>query len=199
MPHAEKDSVTLPTSGHTDTMGEPMTNGERPSSLTLQHLTSYPVVSDSISTYKNNPYGAKSISLASDAYSRFFVPFQPYLQTPYSFVAPYLAKADSLGDQGLTHVDQRFPIVKEETSSLKDRMQGAVFFPVKLATDGKQYIFKTYDDEYKKTGGKGLGTTVKAVISTELKVTADVFQWVADFLSQRKQDAKSLTNEKLNN
>jgi hypothetical protein len=176
-----------------------MTNGEKPSSLTLQHLTSYPVVSDSISTYKSNPYGAKSISLASNAYSRFVVPVQPYLQTPYSFVAPYLAKADSLGDQGLSRVDQRFPIVKEDTSSLRERVHGAIFFPVRLANDGKQYLFSTYEDEYKKTGGKGLGTTVKAVISTELKVTADVFQWVADLLSQRKQEAKKLTNEKLNN
>ena len=70
---------------------------------------------------------------------------------------------------------------------------------MKVANDGKVYLFQTYDDEYKKTGGKGLGTTVKAVISTELKVTADAFQWVTDLLSQKKQEAKTVANEKTNN
>jgi hypothetical protein len=198
MPHAEKD-ISSPASNDTSTMGEPMTNGEKPSSLTLQHLTSYPVVSDSISTYKSNPYGAKSISLANNAYCRFVVPVQGYLRTPLSYVAPYIAKADSLGDQGLSHVDQHFPIVKEDTTSLKERVQGTIYLPVKLANDGKTYLFKTYEDEYKKTGGKGLGTTVKAVISTELKVTADVFQWVSEFLGQKKQESGKVANEKLGN
>jgi hypothetical protein len=96
-------------------------------------------------------------------------------------------------------VDNRFPIVKEDTSALKEKVQGIVLFPLRVANDGKEYIFKTYDDEYKKTGGKGLGTTVKAVISTELKVTADVFSWVAEFLGQKKQEAKKTADQKLNN
>lgn len=172
-------------------MGEPMTNGEKPSSLFISHLTSYPVVSDGITTYKSNVYGAKSISLTLDAYNRFFVPVEPYLKGPYSYIAPYLAKADSLGDQGLSKLDSSVPIVKEETATLKEKVTGVAFFPFKLGAQGKEYVFKTFEEEKKKTGeNKGVVPLAKALWSTEVKVAADTFQWIADFLSAKKEEAK---------
>lgn len=42
----------------------------------LQHLTSYPLVSDSITTFKNNKYGAKSLTYADQGYA-FAKPYQP--------------------------------------------------------------------------------------------------------------------------
>jgi len=185
MPHAENDSTS------STTMGEPMTNGEKPSSLFISHLTSYPVVSDGITTYKSNVYGAKSISLTLDAYNRFFVPVEPYLKGPYSYIAPYLAKADSLGDQGLSKLDSSVPIVKEETATLKEKVTGVAFFPFKLGAQGKEYVFKTFEEEKKKTGeDKGVVPLAKALWSTEVKVAADTFQWIADFLSAKKEEAK---------
>lgn len=162
-----------------------MTNGEKPSSLFISHLTSYPVVSDGITTYKSNPYGAKSISLTLDAYKRFFVPVEPYLKGPYSYIAPYLAKADSLGDQGLSKLDSSVPIVKEETATLKDKVTGVALFPFKLGAQGKDYVFKTFEEQKKKSGN-----SAKAFWSTEVKITADTFQWIADFLSTKKEEAK---------
>merc|ERR1711977_800801 len=47
----------------------PQVNGEAPSSAFLSHLISYPVISDSISTFESNPYGAKSVSLGDSALS----------------------------------------------------------------------------------------------------------------------------------
>jgi len=197
MPHAEKD--TSPPSTN-DTMGEPMTNGERPSSLFLSHLTSYPVVSDSISTYRSNPYGAKSLSVAEECYQRFFVPVEPYLKGPYSYIAPYLAKADSLGDQGLSTIDSKVPIIKEETATLKEKAQGIAFLPFRLGAQGKEYVFKTYEDERKKTGeDKGIVPATKALISTEIKVAADALQWLANFLSQKKEEGKKMAHEKFDN
>lgn len=154
-----------------------------------QHLTSYPVVSDGITTYKSNPYGAKSISLTLDAYKRFFIPVEPYLKGPYSYIAPYLAKADSLGDKGLSEFDSRVPIVKEETASLKEKVTGVAFFPFQLGAQGKDYVFKTFEDEKKKTG-EGIVPLAKALWGTEVKVAADTFQWIADFLSAKKEEAK---------
>jgi len=178
-------------------MAEPMTNGEKPSSLFISHLTSYPVVSDGITTYKSNPYGAKSVSLALDAYKRFFVPVEPYLKTPYSYIAPYLAKADSLGDQGLTKLDSSVPIVKEETGVLKEKVTGVAYFPFKLGAQGKEYVFKTFEEEKKKGGAdKGVLPLAKALWSTEVKVAADTFQWLADFLSTKKEEAKKFSHEK---
>jgi len=179
-------------------MGEPLTNGEKPSSLFISHLTSYPVVSDGITTYKSNPYGAKSVSLALDAYQRFFVPVEPYLKGPYSYIAPYLAKADSLGDQGLTKLDSSVPVVKEETAVLKEKVQGVAFFPFKLGAQGKDYVFKTFEEEKKKGGEeKGLVPLAKALWSTEVKVAADTFQFLADFLSAKKEEGKKFAHEKL--
>jgi len=175
-----------------------MTNGEKPNSLFISHLTSYPVVSDSITTYKSNTYGAKSLSLAGDAYQRFFVPISPYLKTPYSYIAPYLAKADSLGDQGLSTLDSKVPIVKEETATLKEKVQGVAFFPFTLGLQGKDYVFKTFEEEKKKNGeDKGIYPIAKALWSTEVKVAADTFQWIADFLTAKKEEGKKFAHEKM--
>ena len=73
-------------------------NGDKPSSHFLNHLSSYPVVSDGIEAYKTNPYGKKSLELADNAYNRFGKPVQPYLETPYNYAKPYVAKADELAD-----------------------------------------------------------------------------------------------------
>ncbi|KAK2765580.1 hypothetical protein FQN54_008434 [Arachnomyces sp. PD_36] len=175
MPHATKD------------MGEPTPtiNGEASPYHFLDHLTSYPVVSDSITTFKNNPYGKKSLYLADQGYSHFARPFLPYLSKPYGYVAPYLEKADSLGDQGLTRVDHTFPIVMEDTQTLKRKIVGYVTLPVRLADDGKRYVLDKYSDEYKNVQGGGLFAVGKAVVSTGVSVTSESLAWVSSFLASR--------------
>ncbi|KAK8196312.1 hypothetical protein BKA81DRAFT_148029 [Phyllosticta paracitricarpa] len=171
MPHAEQ----------TKKMGEPMTNGERPSSHFVSHLVAYPVVSDLIT------------------YDRFGKPIVPYLEKPYGYVAPYVQRADSLADNGLSHIEEHFPIVKENTSTIRDRVTDLAFLPLRVAGQGRDYVFSTYNDEYQKTGGKGLITTAKAIVSTELKITADALQLVADYLGPKKEAAKQKVQEKTNN
>jgi len=178
-----------------------LTNGEKPSSSSqfLDHLTTYPLVIDSISTYKSNPYGQKSISIANTAYDRFGKPVIPYLKGPYSYVAPYVAKADSLGDQGLGKLEGTFPIVKQDTDKVKDTVLDYALLPVKLAVQGKDYVFQTYGDEYQKSGGNGVVTTAKAIMSTELKLASDVYQFVSKYLGPKKEAAKKKGSEALNN
>ncbi|EOD43525.1 pathogenesis associated protein Cap20 [Neofusicoccum parvum] len=180
-------------------MGEPLTNGEKASSHFVSHIWSYPVVADLVDTYKSNPYGQKSLDLSYAAYDRFGKPIVPYLSKPYGYVAPYVQRADSLGDKGLSEVDKRFPIVKEKTSTIKGKVVDVAYLPVALAGQGKEYLFSTYNDEYQKTGGNGIITTAKAVISTELKITADVLQLIADYLGPKKEEAKKYVQEKANN
>jgi len=64
MPHATTDNMTE------------AINGDRSSSQFLDHLTSYPVVSDGIETFKSNSYGKKSLEIADSAYSRFGKPVE---------------------------------------------------------------------------------------------------------------------------
>jgi len=182
-----------------------MTNGEKPSSAFIGHLTSYPVVSDSISVYKTNPYGAKSLSLATDVYQKFFIPFQPYLQGPYSYVAPYVVKADSLADAGLGKIDSNFPIVKEETSALKEKVTSVAFFPLTLGVQGKDYVFSTYSDARQNTGveEKNLFSKVvaegKALLVTEYKIGSDVLGMLTSFLTAKKEEGKKYVDSKINN
>jgi hypothetical protein len=179
-------------------MGEKLTNGEKPHSLFISHLTSYPLVSDSLSAYLDNPYGAKSVNLFNDAYTRFFAPVEPYFATPYSYVAPYVQKADSLGDKGLSEVDSRFPIVKEETSSLKEKVKGLPFVPYDTIVSTKDYVFKTFDEQSKKNEGqKGVLPFAKTVIGTEIKIAADTVGYLTGFLIAKKEEGKKFAAAKI--
>jgi hypothetical protein len=143
------------------------------------------VVHDSVEFYKSNPYGAKSLALFSNTYKSFVAPFHPYLKTPYSYISPYLLRADELGDTSLSKLEQRVPIVKEDTTKLKE----LAFSPV-------NYLFGTYQDEYKKTQGpEGVIKTVKASISTELKVAHDAFNFAVEYWNKGRQQAKNKADE----
>lgn len=176
-----------------------MTNGEKPHSKVLSHITSYPVVSDSISYYKSNPYGQKSINLASTCYSKFAAPVLPYLQGPYSYVAPYVEKADSLADDGLAKVDTTFPIVKEDTNKIKGTVIDYASFPLRLAGQGKEYVLGTFNDQYSKTRGHdGIVKLALAAISTELKVGHDALNLVMSYWAKGKETAQKKAGEAKN-
>jgi len=200
MPHAENDTTSTP-----DTMTETMTNGEKPTSQVLNHLTSYPVVSDSISMYLSNPYGAKSVEVANGVYEKFVTPFMPYLATPYSYVAPYVAQVDTLGEIGLEKIDEKFPIVKEETAAIKVKALDVAKLPFTIASSGKSYVFSTYSEQKSKTGVEEKGIISKvlssgvAVWMTEYKIASDTVSVIAGFLSAKKQEGKKFADAKLNN
>ena len=142
--------------------------------------------------YQKNSLGAKSINTAQSFYQTFAEPIVPYLQTPYSIVSPYLAKADSLGDSSLSTVDSHFPALKSTNmEKLRGTAYDAANFPFKLAGDSKTYVFRTYDDEYKKIGGEGLPTTAKAFVSTQLRIVSDVFHAVGDYLEPKKEQLQA--------
>ncbi|KAF2640087.1 hypothetical protein P280DRAFT_469797 [Massarina eburnea CBS 473.64] len=196
MPHAEKDSNTTLTNGEMSNNSTALTNGEKPHSKVLSHLSSYPVLNDTYSAYKSHPYGQKSLSLFHESYSRFIAPLHPYLQTPYSYLSPYLSRADELGDNGLSKVDTRFPIVKEDTNKLKETVLNYVGVPLQLAGQGKEYVLGTWNDEYQKTGGQdGVVKNVKALVSTELKIGIDGYHLALQYLQRGQQDASKKVDE----
>jgi len=167
----------------------PTTNGDVPQSLTLNHLTSYPIISTGISTFSSHPYGAKSLELVQSAYSSFnsnlYPRIHPYLVTPYSYVKPYLAKADNFGDSTLSSIDARFPIVRSEPSSIQESLQSTANYPFALAGQGKEYVLTTWNEEYGKTEGKdGVIKATKAVIGTQIKLGSDVVKQVFGVLEK---------------
>jgi len=193
MPHSESGTPKISDMA-------PAVNGEASSSSAfLSHLTSYPVISDSISTFKSNPYGAKSLDLTNTTYEKLGKPFLPYFSKPYQYVSPYVKKVDSLGDSTLSTIDSKFPVVKKPTSDLYNEGKSIVFFPLTKGAEGKDYVLKTYNTEVKNVGGDGLLTYGKAAIGTGLRVGGDVYKWAAGFLGSKKAEAKEVSNEKLNN
>lgn len=123
----------------------------------------------------------------------------PYAQKPYGYVAPYVAKADAMADGGLSRVDQTFPIVKEDTQKIKGTVLDFAFFPLRMAGEGKDYLFRTYSSEYKKCGGDGVVSGGKALITTGLVFTSDSLAWLSSFLGAKKEEAKGMAKEKTNN
>jgi hypothetical protein len=168
--------------------------------LTLQHLTSYPVVSDSITLITENPYGGKAISVVDTGYDKFVKPVTPYLQRPYSYLAPYVAKADELADSGLKTVDSRFPIITEPTDSIKEKITTLAGTPLKIAGESKDYVYKVYGDEYAKRGGSkgGILVPITASVGTTLVITTDVLSSASTYLGGKKEQAKEVANEKIN-
>ncbi|KAH9869367.1 hypothetical protein IAQ61_006573 [Plenodomus lingam] len=149
----------------------PITNGETPSSRVLSHLHSYPVVHDSVEGFKQDPRGSRVLALATNTYKSVVAPFTPYLATPYSYLHPYLDRADQIGDNTLSKIETNFPIVKEDTSKVKE-----------VALSPYTYVAGTWQDEYKKTARKdGPVKTGIVLISTELKIVQDACQVFLDY------------------
>ncbi|KAI5864389.1 hypothetical protein GGS23DRAFT_497372 [Durotheca rogersii] len=171
-------------------------NGEvHPSSATLSHLTGYPVVSDGIAYFKGNPYGQKSIELGDSAYKTFAKPVIPLLTKPYQYVEPYVKRADLIGDDALTKIDQRVPALKKPTSELWAEGKNFAFFPVRKGLETRDHVFDVYNSEYKKVGGEGLVTSGKALVSTGLFVTSEALAWISDLLKAGKVQAKEASSE----
>lgn len=111
-------------------------------------------------------------------------------------VKPYVQKADSLASDGLTKVDKRFPIVKEDTEAIRKTLLTYVYAPFRLAFEGKDYVLDTYGSEYKKCGGDGYVSGGKALITTSMVVTSDTLAWLSSFVSQKKDQGKDFAGQK---
>jgi len=181
------------------------------SSAFISHLGSYPVVNDGVDYVKGTPLGQKAINTSQVAYDRLVKPFSPYIAKANEYAGPYVAKADNLADSGLSQVDARFPIVKESTETIKGKVNDTVAYPRKRASDfvafgtgfaqeQKDYVIKVYFDEYQKMGGetkqKGVVPAAKALVSTNLVLSAQLISWLATYFTQKKEQTKEVVDEK---
>lgn len=170
-------------------------------------MTSYPVVSDTISAYKSNAYGAKSIDLASHAQSHYIDPVLASKQgkQAQSYIHPYAAKADSLGEEGLKKVETHFPLIKEDTATVKDTVLTFLLVPVTLplsyARWGYDWLSETYAKEVKvAAGGSGEGEAGliaqgKAVVTTGLVAVGESAAWARDLLAKAEKDGGEKARE----
>lgn len=176
-----------------------------PFTKVINHLKTFPVVSDSLSAMQQHPLGQRSISITSTAYDKFLKPFTPYFVKVNEYASPYVSKADEFADQGLGKVEATFPILKEPTENVKIKVTEQLQSPKKiagnlygtglsLANEKKDYVSKVYHDELAKDGNNGYLLAAKAGITTSFVVATDGFQWVVETLS-KKAPATEKTNE----
>ncbi|KZZ98597.1 perilipin MPL1-like protein [Moelleriella libera RCEF 2490] len=182
-------------------MAVPQVNGDvpaRPNSAFLQHLLTYPVISDSIHTVKSNELAQRSLKLGDSAYQTFAAPVLPWLAKPYGYFSPYVARADSLGDKTLDRIDERFPVVKKPTSDLYDETRNLILLPYNKGIEGRDHVFEIYASEVKKIEQKGLVGQGKAVVSTAFVVSNEALSWASSRLAARRAEASSTVKEKVN-
>lgn len=178
-------------------------NGEIPTqpgaSLFVEHLLTYPMVKDGVTTFQNNQLGQKSIRLGDTAYRSLAEPVLPYLNKPYGYVWPYLEKADQLGDQTLSKVDQRFPAIKKPTDELYADAKTLVLLPYNKSLEGRDHVLGVYTAECKRLGGENLVTYSKALVGTVVAIGGETIGWVGNLLGTKRAEIKELVNEKANN
>lgn len=147
--------------------------------------------------YQQNPYGAKSISLFQDLYTRLAGPLGPYLQTPYSLLAPYLQQADALGASALDTADEKFPAIKQaDMKQLQGHAIHAARVPLQLVGAGSNYLFETYSSEKQKCGGgSDIITIGKSIICTELRIVSDAMVKLHEYLNVDTRKAQQTTEK----
>ena len=136
--------------------------------------------------------------MTNDIYKNYAEPLvnSSYAQKPYGLVAPYVQQADSLASDGLTRVDETFPIIKQDTEQIKNTIRNVTYAPFRVAFEGRDYLFDTYGQEYKKCGGDGYVAGGKAFITTGLVVTSDTLAWLQSFLTEKSEQGKGFASQK---
>ena len=143
---------------------------------------------------KHNPIGRLGQDLTTSAYQTFAKPFVPYLRGPYQYISPYVQKADDLGDKCLTHVDNKFPVVKKPTSEIYDDTKLVLTFPFRKTAKSKDHIIEVYGEERQSIGGNGVVPFGKAILTTVLVVTGETIGWIRTLFVETKQQAREKMN-----
>jgi len=175
---------------------QPTVNGDGTSWAFVNHILNYPVVNDSVATFKSTPLGQRSFELGDSAYRTFAAPFLPYFSWPLQLITPYAKKADDLGDKTLTKVDEKFPIVKKPTDELLSDARSMASLPLRVGQTGKDHVLSTYGAELKKTDGTGYLVRGKAAVTTALILTSESLSTVSAYLSEKKKQASEVSDEK---
>jgi hypothetical protein len=177
-------------------------NQESETNQFQQHILAYPLVNDGITTVTNNSYAQRSIKLGDSAYQTFAVPVLPYLSKPYNTVSPYFApyvqRADSLGDKALDRIDEHFPVIKKQSSEIYNDTKGLILFPYHKGLEGCDHVFSVYNTEAKKHSQEGYFGHGKAAVATAFQVGNETLSYVGSYVSTKKTEATKEVKEKVN-
>lgn len=144
----------------------PVVDGDSPQSTTLRHLLTYPAVQDGVRVFKANALGKMSIQLSTSVYQAVAAPVLPLFNKPFSFVSPYLQRADELGNETLTMLEEKFPAVKKPSPELLVEAKEVVYAPVR-------HVAEVYNGAYQRNGSGDVIARSKAAVKTAALVTGE--------------------------
>ncbi|KAL2260033.1 hypothetical protein VTK26DRAFT_6102 [Humicola hyalothermophila] len=181
---------TCPDTMDAENKHEYVVNGDTPTFATLRHLLTFPAVQDSVRYFQASPVGKMSMQLSNAAYQRVGAPLLSLLDKPYKYVVPYVERADEYGDQTLSKVEEKYPIVKKPSPELIGEAKQAIMVPVKRVED-------IYGAMYNQAPAGPTGA-VRAAIKTAAVVTGKGLlfgvQKVNDSLSATMASVETVIN-----
>jgi len=169
-------------------MSHKQVNGEKPSSATLAHLASYPLLADLTTTIQSSPYTAKPLAITTNLTHTLATTFTPLLSTPLAYLHPYIARADSLCDTTLSSLDTNFPIVTRPTGEIYGEGKRVVYLPVIKGVQGKDWLTGTWKGELSKCGDKGVVAWGKAALATGWIVGGETLGYVKALVAEKKEE-----------
>lgn len=146
-------------------------NGDSPRSTILRHLLTLPAVQDGVRAFSANPVGKISIQLTNSAYDLVGAPILNLFNKPLAYVIPYAQRADEMGVEVLSKVEEKYPLVKKPSSELLNDAKQVAAVPAKHVTE-------VYNGAYKRSGGDGNIAKAKAATETAAIVTAQSYLFV---------------------
>ncbi|KAK4122786.1 hypothetical protein N657DRAFT_480253 [Parathielavia appendiculata] len=141
-------------------------NGDSPRSTTLRHLLTLPAVQDGVRVFKTNPVGRMSIQLGYTAYNMVAAPMMSLLNKPLSYVTPYVQRVDEFGDQTLSKVEEKYPVVKKPSPELINEAKKVAYAPMRHVTE-------VYNGSLQRTPGGYVVASGKAAAKTVMYVSAE--------------------------
>jgi len=169
-------------------------NGDSPYSATIRHLLAFPTVQDGVRTYKSTALGQKSLDIGNAAYQGFASNIFPFFRKPYEYISPYVERVDAVGDQTLSKIEEKFPIVKKPASEIIDDTKNVILFPLRISQSGREYVFSVYQAEAKKLDGNPVVVHSKAAIVTAITLTTESLIFAKDYMTNAKEEVKKGAN-----
>jgi hypothetical protein len=166
-----------------------------PFSKSLNHLASYPVVSDTLS-YAQSFAVIQQAWNATQKATGLLQPFTPLLEKANHIAAPVVTKVDDFADSKLGQLDEKIPFVKKPTQELADFLAQQKDFATGLAQKEREYVLSVFADELEKAAGEnkaGYIPTAKAGVNTGIVISQELIAWIAELVQKRRAEKKTET------
>lgn len=161
-----------------------------PFAKSINHITSYPVVSDTLTYAQSFALAQQTLNYSQQALG-LLKPLTPLLTKANDIAAPVVTKVDDFADSKLGQVDEKFPFVKKPTAEIADFLVAQKDFATGLAQKEREYIASVFAEELEKAAGAnktGYIPTAKAGVNTGIVISQELLHWITDLVHKKRAE-----------